>query len=166
MERFQTLRDSGYGTTYSQTYLAQGSYAEAIASTGAEPELVERGVPAVTFVDATSRVLPAAGTGARGGSRRRRGSRPGRRRHARRPATTTAISIWSTCRRAGVRLYRNAGGVLTEAPGAIGNQADAAGVPIAAVAGDYDNDGRPDLFVLRGGGNRLLRQRPTARSRT
>ena len=45
MERFQTLRDSAYGNTYAQTYLAQGKYAEALASTGAEPDLVERRDP-------------------------------------------------------------------------------------------------------------------------
>ena len=32
-------------STYSQTYLEQGRYAEAIASTGAEPELVDRATP-------------------------------------------------------------------------------------------------------------------------
>ena len=36
MQQFEELRDSAYGVTYSQTYLAQGKYAEAIASTGAE----------------------------------------------------------------------------------------------------------------------------------
>ena len=40
MQRFESLRDSTYGVTYSQTYLAQGRYGEALASTGAEPDLV------------------------------------------------------------------------------------------------------------------------------
>ena len=40
MEKFQTLRESGYAVTFSQAYLEQGRYAEAIASTGAEPGLV------------------------------------------------------------------------------------------------------------------------------
>ena len=32
MERFQSLRTTGYGTTFSNTYLEQGQYAEAVAS--------------------------------------------------------------------------------------------------------------------------------------
>ena len=39
----------------------------------------------------------------------------------------------------------------------------AIGASIAAVAADYDNDGRPDFFVLRAGGNRLLRQQADGR---
>jgi tetratricopeptide (TPR) repeat protein len=35
MQRFEKLRDSAYGVTYSQVYLGQGRYGEAIASTGA-----------------------------------------------------------------------------------------------------------------------------------
>src|SRR5947199_1184254 len=50
---FQRLRTTKYATTYSQTYLEQGRYAEAIASTGAEPELVDERMPDVTFADAT-----------------------------------------------------------------------------------------------------------------
>ena len=45
----------------------------------------------------------------------------------------------------------------------VGDQADGGGVPIAAVAADYDNDGRPDLFLLRQGGNRLLHQQADGR---
>ena len=37
--------------TFSQAYLEQGRYAEAIASTGAEPGLVSEAVPDVTFAD-------------------------------------------------------------------------------------------------------------------
>ena len=49
MERFGRLRDSGYATTHSRNYLEQGRYAEGIASTGAEPGLVDERVPDVIF---------------------------------------------------------------------------------------------------------------------
>src|SRR5690606_3148814 len=49
MKRFQVLRESGYGTTYSNTYLEQGRYAEAILSTGAEAGLVSKDVPPLRF---------------------------------------------------------------------------------------------------------------------
>jgi tetratricopeptide (TPR) repeat protein len=50
------------------------------------------------------------------------------------------------------KLYRNDGGRfvdVTNASGALASKA--AGAGIASVAGDYDNDSRPDLFVLRDG---------------
>ncbi|HYX40305.1 MAG TPA: tetratricopeptide repeat protein, partial [Pyrinomonadaceae bacterium] len=58
--RFQELRQRGSATTIGQNYLEQGRYAEAVASTGAEPELVERATPAVTFTNATANMLPSA----------------------------------------------------------------------------------------------------------
>ena len=48
-ERFTQLRERGSATTIGQNYLEQGRYAEAIASTGAEPDLVDRAIPAVYF---------------------------------------------------------------------------------------------------------------------
>src|SRR5215204_3898796 len=59
METFQTLRNSGYAVTFSNAYLEQGRYAQAIASTGAEPALVNEAPPAVTFADATSALMAA-----------------------------------------------------------------------------------------------------------
>ncbi len=56
-QRFQTLRESGYGTTFSNNYLEQGRFAEALVSTGAEPDLVNTATPAVEFVEA--RVIDA-----------------------------------------------------------------------------------------------------------
>jgi len=47
--QFQELRQRGTGTTLGTNYLEQGRYAEAIASTGAEPELVDKRTPAVSF---------------------------------------------------------------------------------------------------------------------
>jgi tetratricopeptide (TPR) repeat protein len=49
MAAFQKLRDSQYAVTYAQGYLQQGRYAEAIASTGSEPGLVDTASPAVSF---------------------------------------------------------------------------------------------------------------------
>ena len=117
MERFQTLRDSAYGITYSQTYLAQGTYAEALASTGAETELVNPATPGVSFVDATATMLPGSG---------RRLSRQGRGCAALAGTVTLfdadddgdldLVEVGAS----GLRLYRNDRGVLTEAPGVIG----------------------------------------------
>src|SRR5215213_11679104 len=56
--QFQELRQRGTGTTLGTNYLEQGRYAEAIASTGAEPELVDKRTPEVTFNDATASMLP------------------------------------------------------------------------------------------------------------
>src|SRR4029453_7852925 len=40
--RFEALRDSGAGVIYTQAYLEQGHYAEALISTGLEPDLATR----------------------------------------------------------------------------------------------------------------------------
>ena len=58
MQRFQQLRDSAYATTFSQVYLEQGRYGEALASTGAEADLVDTATPEVKFVDVTAQWLP------------------------------------------------------------------------------------------------------------
>ncbi len=48
------------------------------------------------------------------------------------------------------RLYRNDAGKFTDVTAQAGDLAKAAaGVGTGAVAGDYDNDGKPDLFILR-----------------
>ena len=57
--QFQELRQRGTGTTLGTNYLEQGRYAEAIASTGAEPDLVDKQTPEVVFTDVTASVLPA-----------------------------------------------------------------------------------------------------------
>src|SRR5881394_90263 len=54
MRQFQTLRESGAATTVGQNYLEQGRYAEAVTSTGAEPELVDKRTPDVVFKDVTA----------------------------------------------------------------------------------------------------------------
>ncbi len=144
--QFQELRQRGTGTTLGTNYLEQGRYAEAIASTGAEPELVDKRTPETVYADATAAMLPATETSAE--------------------QTENAavlfdfdldgdLDLFDT---AGTRqrLSRNDKGKfinITAQSGALAKTAAAA--PTAIIAGDYDNDSRPDLFVLRAGASTL-----------
>ena len=170
-ERFRQLRERGSATTIGQNYLEQGRYAEAIASTGAEPDLVDRTIPAVSFTDATAVLRPEAPA---------RGVAPastpssifGRQLNtsnwndASRQALAAALGgsvtlfdmdgdgsldlFWVTD--TAQHLFRSAGGKLidvTQQSGALA--AKVSGIPVGAVAGDFDNDGKADLFVIRDG---------------
>lgn len=52
LARFQQLRASGYATTLGNVYGEKGRYAEAVVSTGAEPDLVSKEAPNVRFIEA------------------------------------------------------------------------------------------------------------------
>ena len=157
MARFQKLRDSGYATTYSQNYLEQGRYAEAIASTGAEPELVDRETPSVKFADVTSSVMPGGIPAAQLPA----GSKP------QTPGIALADLdadgdldlIDADPEATGLRIFSNESGRFTDVTKTAGISTAS---PELIVAGDYDNDGRPDLAVL---GTRvsLFRQTGTLR---
>src|SRR5215216_5080477 len=145
--QFQELRNRGTGTTLGTNYLEQGRYAEAIASTGAEPDLVDKRTPEVVFKDATETALPPAGEWPADAN------------------TGTALLFdydldgdLDLLEVAGnrQRLARNDSGKFTDVTaqsGALSKNSAASGT--AAVAGDYDNDGRPDLFILRQGASTL-----------
>jgi tetratricopeptide (TPR) repeat protein len=146
MQRFEALRGTPYARTYSQTYLEQGQYAEALASTGAEPDLVDAAPPAVTFTDAAPDVLRSAAATTPGGS-------------------VVLVDIDNDgdldileSGQGGLRLYRNAAGTFTDATEGAGLAGFGAGAVSLALAGDYDNDGRADLFVAAAPGSRLLHQ--------
>ena len=143
MERFEKLRGSNYATTFSQNYLEQGRYAEAISSTGAEPELVDARTPEVGFVDATRGALSGP------------------------PGAAGAVALadfdadgdldLAAASGSSLRLYRNDQGRFAD----ITAQAFAnapAGPLTGLVWGDADNDGDPDLLLLRAGGPAIYRQ--------
>ncbi len=150
--QFQELRQRGAGTTLGTNYLEQGRYAEAISSTGAEPELVDKRTPDVVFTDVTATVMPPAGDW---------------------PITDSFLEQSSGAvllfdydldgdldllEVAGVRqrLARNDGGKFIDVTAQAGTLAKTStGIATGAVAGDYDNDSRPDLFILRYGASTL-----------
>ncbi len=53
LARFQQLRATGYATTLGNVYGEKGRYAEAVVSTGAEPDLVSSEAAKVSFADIT-----------------------------------------------------------------------------------------------------------------
>lgn len=145
--RFQTLRESGYGTTYSNTYLEQGRYAEAILSTGAETDLVNRTPPSIAYVRTS--LAQAAAT-----------------------APLVALSAGDVTRngRSDVLLVQpdvidiRLSGERAGAPAGTAASVDVAGLGARGVAlADMDNDGPPDLVAHGRAGLRLLRQSAEAR---
>ncbi|HEX8773941.1 MAG TPA: FG-GAP-like repeat-containing protein [Pyrinomonadaceae bacterium] len=170
--RFQALRQSGAGTTIGQNYLEQGRYAEAVASTGAEPDLVDRATPAVTFKDATASMLPptpmgkpfGAGSSSSSSAAMGRRYKAGELSDATRREIATSLGGSLTpfdfdgdgdldlfaATTAGRHLYRNDEGRFVDVTAQAGTLfADARAIETGAVAGDYDNDSKPDLLVIR-----------------
>ncbi|MDT4895297.1 MAG: hypothetical protein QOH25_374 [Acidobacteriota bacterium] len=175
IQRFQQLRQSGAGTTIGQNYLEQGRYAEAVASTGAEAELVDRAVPDVKYTDATESMLPPTGATVGGASNN---PAPALGSSLQGGVTDATERDMAAALGGGVtlfdydmdgdldllsvaplesRLFRNDGGKfldVTDKAGAL--SVKSSGFGVGAVAGDYDNDGKPDLFILRTGGASAL----------
>ena len=156
MARFQQLRDNPAAITYSTDYLGQGQYAEAMVSTGLEPELTDRSVPDVEFVNATDTMLNAADASSNGAlSTTLDGVVPG----VARGVSLADIDgdgdldlLFVSDRTVVVR--RNERGRFG-APIAFSTEGT---TPVGVVAGDYDNDGRPDLFVPGVPASRLFHQ--------
>ncbi len=138
LKTFQILRENGAGTSIGLNYLEQGRYAEAVASTGAEGELVDRTEPKITFQE-TNVGLQLI-----------------------RPKTSPAVhdAVLFDADNDGdldialtnpAKIFRNDNGKFVDATAASGDFAKTqidAGFRI--VAGDFDNDNLTDLFVVRG----------------
>jgi Tfp pilus assembly protein PilF len=141
--QFQELRQRGSGTTLGTNYLEQGRYAEAVSSTGAEPELVDKRMPEVVFTDATGKVLPSGGdwtpADVKDGGAAVLFDYDG-------DGDLDLLEVAGGKQ----RLMRNDSGRFVDATTTSGALAKSSeGIGVAAVAGDYDNDGKPDLFIVR-----------------
>lgn len=141
MARFIELRKSGYGTTLSQAYLEQGRYAEAITSTGLEPELVDESIPGVVYTDATSTILGDAANG------------PYQSVTLTDLASDGDLDLVGLSGDAVSALYNDRGSFSRGPHIRIADTR-----PHVIAAGDFDNDGRADVFVAGDPANRLLRQ--------
>jgi tetratricopeptide (TPR) repeat protein len=169
MQRFQELRQRGAGTTIGQNYLEQGRYADATASTGAEPELVDSNVPAVSYTDGTANVFdkPTVPKSEESASAANPDAQPIKSRAEASVGEGGGLTLLDFDGDGDLdllritpnapRLYRNDGGKFSDVTGPSGllaaNQKGTAG---GAIAGDYDNDGRTDLLLLRGAGGSAL----------
>ncbi len=147
MAHFQELRAAGYGTVLAQTYPEQGRYAEALVSTGAEPDVVDPKTPAARFADATSGLPPSAAQ-----------SDPHPAADALPPLLFDydgdgALDVFDA-RPTSRRLYHNEGGRLVDVTARAG--LDPAAGAAGAVAADVDGDGRPDLVVFGPAGLQLF----------
>lgn len=165
LTRAQSLRGANYAVTFGTGYLEQGRYAEAVASTGIEDELLEPttalgAMRAETIVKAESPEAPAAG---------RRFSAA----DLTGPAVRTLVSalgggqvlvdtdgqgqrVLVVVSAAGQHAFKrgDAGWTdVTRASGLANPPADSFGV--GALSADVDNDGLADLFVLRYGRSSL-----------
>jgi Flp pilus assembly protein TadD len=169
LERFQRLRESGTATTLGNGYLEQGRYAEAIVSTGAERDLVDREVPRVRFAgEALGAGRTAAAAPADPVGRRFAPAELGPEGRARiASAVAGAVALFDYDNDgdldliegspAGDRLWRNTQGRFTLASTQPFSRRTATAVTTGIVAGDYNNDSRTDVLVLRYGGPALFR---------
>ncbi len=138
LKTFQILRENGAGTSIGLNYLEQGRYAEAIASTGAEGDLIDKTEPKTMFQE-SSIGLPTA---------------PPRRSPRLHDAVLFDFDDDSDLDIAltnPAKILRNNNGKFTDATSSSGDYARVNSDPGSRiVAGDFDNDNFTDLFVTRG----------------
>lgn len=159
LEKAQELRRSGYAVTFGTGYLEQGHLAEALASTGREPELL---APPSRVVFTATTLAPRPAADAAAASSGDSGGTGG-------ALTTFDIDADGdldavTVEAGGLRVLRNdgastsAGSAWTDVTASSGLSSGRTGAEaVTAVAADFDNDGASDLFVFRASASSLYR---------
>lgn len=146
LKKFQVLRDTFAGVNIGLNYLEQGRYAEALSSTGAESELVNQAKPLVKFSEATSYFFG--------------GTAKSLKKPNLKPEAATLFDFDSdgfldlvSSDKNSLKLFQNQKGKFVEVTEKSGDLTKDAGFSAnAVVAGDFDNDLKPDLLVVRGDG--------------
>ncbi|MEQ1908760.1 MAG: FG-GAP-like repeat-containing protein [Vicinamibacterales bacterium] len=164
LQRAQGLRGASYAVTFGTGYLEQGRYAEAVASSGLEPDLVDASAtPKFTVSSiATGTAVPVSPVG-------RRFSRTDLN-DARALVTglgggQALIDVDGSGQLAlvvasgpGQRLYRQTADGWTDATRGSGlDSAQLGSTAVGVVTADVDNNGAADVFVLRYGTSSLYR---------
>ena len=184
IQQFQKLRQSGAATTIGQNYLEQGFYAEALSSTGAESEIVDKTAPKITFQTKNIGLQtqkPQTGLAAGNFNFLKPKSKYDILRRFANGATLIDVdsdgdldlvklnnSIGATRKfvresssatvSSSVSLFRNDAGKFTDISAATGDLARISkNVLTSVVSGDFDNDNLPDLLVTGHGGLQLFR---------
>jgi Flp pilus assembly protein TadD len=149
LEHFKSLKDSGYGTLIGTAYPEQGRYAEALTSSGQEAGLVDASIPTVRFTDATAEAWPRISvTG--------KGTGPAGRITLFDEDGDGDLDVFDVGR-VGQALFRQEGGRFIDVTARVGLGLEVTNAGVGAMAGDLDNDKRPDLVVLREAGVSLYR---------
>ena len=150
MRGFEELRATAAAITYTQTYLAQGRYAEAMVSTGLEPDLIDRAAPRVRFTDQTTSwglAAPATEAGT-GGTAILLSDFDGDQ--------TIDLAIAGA---GGLRVLRGTRTRFEERL-VVATASRTLGSVAGLTAADLDNDTRPDILVLHERGLSVHRQTP------
>lgn len=144
LKKFQVLRDTFAGVNIGLNYLEQGRYAEALTSTGAERELVDKRNPKVKFTDITATNFGKLSTNIK--------------------ASTSTLADYDNdgmldlfvVKASSVMVYRNENGTFVR-QNQIGDLAKSFTNQITAIIiGDYDNDLKADILVGQTSGLRLF----------
>lgn len=169
LARAQSLRRAAYAVTFGTGYLEQGRYAEAIASTGNEPDLVDASPSTAAFTPSALIAASGATVSSPFANTYTAGTMDAS------AARTLAAGLGGAAlpididgdgtlelivvSQAGQQLLRRAaGGSWADAIAGSGLEtAPRDAVPTGAISADFDNDGSPDLFVLRDGTSSLYK---------